>query len=395
MLVFCEGAPPSRSFEMSRPVEHVQIVSVDDARQRRRFLRLPWSVYAGDPAWVPPLLIERREHLSDRNPYFAHARCRLWLAYRGAIPVGRISAQIDALYDARYRDGTGFFGMLEAEDDGETFAALLGTAEAWLREQGRSRILGPFNFSINQECGMLVEGFETPPMIMMGHARPYYEPRVVAQGYRPVKDLLAYRVPADFKTPELMRLAVAKAAGSVHIRPMRKTRFQEDLKILKDIFEDAWAQNWGFVPFTDDEFRHVGQSLRLLVDEEFIQIAEVDGEPAAMIVVFPNVNEALRDLDGRLFPFGWLRLWWRVKIRGPSTARVPLMGVRKRFQGGALGSALAFMLIDAVRRHGVRRGVRDVELSWILEDNLPMRNMLTAIGGEPYKRYRLYEKTLP
>ncbi len=367
---------------------------VDDARQRRQFIRLPWSVYAGDPAWIPPLLIERREHLSPRNPYFAHARCRLWLAYRGSRAVGRISAQVDALHQERYRDATGFFGMLEAEDDGEAFRALLETAEGWLREQGMARIRGPFNFSINQECGILVEGFQTPPMIMMGHARPYYEPRVSAEGYRPVKDLLAYRVPADFKTPRVMELALAKAADCARIRPLRKSSFDNDLAILKDIFEDAWAQNWGFVPFTDEEFRHLGQSLRLLVDEEFVQIAEVDGEPVAMIVVFPNVNEALKDLDGRLFPFGWLKLWWRVKVRGPKTARVPLMGVRHRLQGGALGPALAFMLIDAVRRHGVRRGVRDVELSWILDDNFPMQNMLTAIGGEAYKRYRLYEKAL-
>ncbi len=379
---------------MPQSVEQVRIVPVDDARQRRQFIRLPWSVYAGDPAWIPPLLIERREHLSPRNPYFAHARCRLWLAYRGSRAVGRISAQVDALHQERYRDATGFFGMLEAEDDGEAFRALLETAEGWLREQGMARIRGPFNFSINQECGILVEGFQTPPMIMMGHARPYYEPRVSAEGYRPVKDLLAYRVPADFKTPRVMELALAKAADCARIRPLRKSSFDNDLAILKDIFEDAWAQNWGFVPFTDEEFRHVGQSLRLLVDEEFVQIAEVDGEPVAMIVVFPNVNEALKDLDGRLFPFGWLKLWWRVKVRGPKTARVPLMGVRQRLQGGALGPALAFMLIDAVRRHGVRRGVRDVELSWILDDNLPMQNMLTAIGGEAYKRYRLYEKAL-
>lgn len=379
---------------MPRSLEQLRIVRVHDARERRRFIRLPWSVYAGDPAWVPPLLIERQEHLSPRNPYFAHARCCLWLAYRGSRPVGRISAQVDALHEMRYRDATGFFGMLEAEDDGETFRALLDTAEAWLREQGMSRVLGPFNFSINQECGMLVEGFETPPMIMMGHARPYYEPRVVGAGYRPVKDLLAYRVPADFKTPPVMELAVAKAADCARIRPLRRASFARDLAILKDIFEDAWAQNWGFIPFTDEEFRHLGQSLRLLVDEEFAQIAEVDGEPVAMIVVFPNLNEALRDLDGRLFPFGWLKLWWRVKVRCPSTARVPLMGVRKRLQGSPLGTALAFMLIDAVRCHGVRRGVREVELSWILEDNVPMRNMLAAIGGEAYKRYRLYEKTL-
>ena len=379
---------------MPHSVERVRIVPADGARQRRRFIRVPWALYADDPAWVPPLLIERREHVSARNPYFAHARGRFWLAYRGARPVGRVSAQIDALHETRYQDATGFFGMLEAEDDAETFHALLGTAEAWLREQGVSRILGPFNFSINQECGLLVEGFETPPMIMMGHARRYYDGRVVAEGYRAVKDLLAYRLPADFKAPEFMRLALDKGMGCAQIRPLRRSRVHEDLRILKDIFEDAWCQNWGFIPFTEEEIRHLGLSLRLFVDDDFVQIAEVDGEPAAMIVVFPNLNEAIRDLDGRLFPLGWLKLLWRLKVRFPKTARVPLMGVRRRFQGSAVGTALAFMLIDAVRRHGVRRGVQEVELSWVLEDNLPMRNMLAAIGGEPYKRYRLYEKTL-
>jgi hypothetical protein len=189
-----------------------------------------------------------------------------------------------------------------------------------------------------------------------------------------------------------MKAVLNKAAGCVRVRPLRRSQFCEDLKIIQDIFEDAWSTNWGFIPFTDDEVRHLGTHLRLLVDDDAVQIAEVDGVPAAMIVVLPNLNEAIRDLHGRLLPFGWLKLLWRLKVKSPKTARVVLMGVRKRFQGSALGAGLVFMLIDAVRGYGIRRGVQEVELSWILEDNMPMRNILTMIGGVPYKRYRIYEK---
>lgn len=379
---------------MRAALEPIRIELINGSRDLRRFIRVPWSIYVDDPAWIPPLLLERREQFSRRHPYFAHARCCFWLAYRGMRPVGRISAQIDALHEARYRDATGFFGLLEAEDEAETFHALLSTAETWLRDQGMVRIRGPFNLSINQECGLLVEGYDTPPMIMMGHARPYYAGRLAAEGYQGVKDLLAYHVVTHFTPPDLMRAVLSRAAGAVRIRPMRRSRLSEEINILQEIYEDAWSANWGFIPFTKEEFRHLGHSLRLLVEDEYVQIAEVDGVPVAMIVAFPNVNEAISDLNGRLCPFGWLKLLWRLKVKHPKTARVALMGVRKRFQGTALGTALAFTLIDAVRCHGIRRGVQAVELSWVLEDNMPMRNMLAMIGGVPYKRYRIYEKAL-
>ena len=358
----------------------------------RRFIRVPWSVYADDPTWVPHLLVERHEQFSTRNPYFAHARCCFWLAYRGTRPVGRISAQIDELHEERYRDATGFFGFLEAEDEAGTFHQLLSTAEVWLRDQGMLRIRGPFNFSINQECGLLVDGYDTPPMIMMGHSRPYYAARLTAEGYQGVKDLLAYRLSTHFTPPEFMKAVLNKAAGRARVRPLHKSQLNEDLEIIKDIFEDAWSTNWGFIPFTKDEVRHLGYNLRLLVDDDAVQIAEVDGLPAAMIVALPNLNEVIRDLQGRLLPFGWLKLLWRLKVKSPKTARVVLMGVRKRFQRSPLGAALVFLLIDAVRGYGIRRGVQEVELSWILEDNMPMRNILTMVGGVPYKRYRIYEK---
>lgn len=379
---------------MRAALEPVRIKPINGSRDLRQFIRVPWAVYADDPVWIPHLLLERQGQFSRNHPYFAHARCCFWLAYRGIKPVGRISAQIDALHETRYQDATGFFGLLEAEDEAETFHALLGTAEAWLRNHGMMHIRGPFSLSINQECGLLVEGYDTPPMIMMGHARPYYAGRLMAEGYQGVKDLLAYRIATHFTPPELMRAVLTRAAGTVQVRPLRRSCLSEELKILRAIYEDAWSANWGFIPFTEEEFRHLGYSLRLLVENEYVQIAEIKGVPVAMIVAFPNVNEVIGDLNGRLYPFGWLKLLWRLKIKHPKTVRVALMGVRNRFQGTTLGSALAFMLIDAVRSHGIRRGVQTVELSWVLEENTPMRNMLAMIGGVPYKRYRIYEKVL-
>ena len=228
----------------------LRVVPVEGRRAFRHFIHLPWEIYADDPAWVPPLLLERRQHLSPRNPYFENAQYRSWIAYRGARPVGRICAQIDQIHLQHYQDATGFFGLLEAEDDAETFQALVDTAETWVRTKGMRRILGPFNLSINQECGLLVEGFDTPPSVMMGHARPYYAGRVEELGYSRETDLLAYRIDADFKLSAAMQAVISRAARRVRIRCLRKSSFPAELQILKDIFEDAWSQNWGFIPFT-------------------------------------------------------------------------------------------------------------------------------------------------
>jgi len=343
---------------------------------------------------VPPLIQERRQHLSPSNPLFVHVRMQAWLAFRGAEPVGRISAQIDQLYLEQQDAHTGFFGMLEAHDDPEVFGQLLATAEDWLRGQGMRRVLGPFNLSINDQSGLLVAGFDTPPSVLMGHGRPYYPGRVEAAGYRPIQDLLAYRIATDFVAPPAVQSLLSKAEDQVRLRPLRRKRQAEDFQIMRDIFNDAWSENWGYVPFTEAEFRHIGEELAPMIPDDFVQIAEMDGEPAGMIVMLPNINEAIRDLNGRLLPHGWLKLLWRLKIRHPQSARVPLMGVRKRHQLTLFGGALTFMLIEAVRRAAQRRGVREVELSWVLEQNRRMCDVIEALGGNSYKRYRLYEKTL-
>lgn len=374
--------------------EQARIVPVTGKRGLDDFLRLPFELYRDDPNWVPPLGFERRQALSPKNPFFAHAEWQGWVAYRHGVPVGRVTAQIDRLYEERHGERGGYFGMLEAERDDALFRDLLETAEQWLRERGAVHVTGPFNLGINQELGVLVEGFETPPYFMMPHSLPYYGAAIEAAGYRPEQDLLAYVLDPKFETPSVMTALVRRLGDRVHLRPVARKRIDDDLEILRDVFNDAWSGNWGFVPFTREEFRGIGREMLMLIPGDFIQIAELDGTPCAFIVLLPNLNEAIADLHGRLLPFGWARLLWRLKVRFPTTGRVPLMGVRRAHHHTRLGPGLAFLVIDAVRKAAVREGLREVELSWILDDNMGMRNIIESIGGRVSKRYRMYRKPL-
>lgn len=372
----------------------IHIHPVTSYRDMSTFIDLPWQIYADDPMWIPPLRLERRLHYSKFNPFFAHAKWQAWIAYKNGQAVGRISAQIDTLHRQRYGADTGHFGSLECIQDITVFAELIQTAEQWLATQGTHRVSGPFNLSINQECGVLVEGFDTPPVVMMPHSPRWYDTFLQQCGYQPAKDLLAYWVEVDFTPPRVMRTITQKYSNQIKLRTLRHDRFDEEMEILRDIFNDAWSDNWGFVPFTQAEFAELGNSLRWLVPSEFIQIAEVGGTPAAFMAALPNLNEVFAELNGRLLPFGWFHLIKRLKSKSIRTARIPLMGVRKQFHHTALGMALAFMVIDAPRQAGLARGIKEVEMSWILEDNQAMRNILKSIGSREYKRYRLYEKTL-
>jgi hypothetical protein len=228
----------------------------------------------------------------------------------------------------------------------------------------------------------------------MGHARPYYGARIEALGYRKATDLFSYEMAPDFAIPAIMTAVGRRLASRMVVRPIDRKRRDDELRTLCAIFNDAWANNWGFVPFTEAEFLAIGREMLLLIDDDYIQIAEVDGEPAAFIVMLPNINEAITDLDGRLLPLGWLKLIWRLKVRQPKSARVPLMGVRQKYQRTRLGPGLAFAVIHAVRNASVARGVERVEMSWILEGNQGMRKIIETIGGHVSKRYRVYDKDL-
>lgn len=375
----------------------LRIEPVEDRASLERFIRLPWSLYVKDRNWVPPLRLERRTHLSPKaNPYFQDAEVKFWLASRGSRNVGRISAQVNHAHLRRYQDATGHFGFLEAEDERETFHALLSAAEQWLCQQGMRRVLGPFSFSINDECGLLVSGFDTPPYMMMGHAQPFYARRLEEQGYVKAKDLVAYEYETNRPLPARVEALAQRVRTSdgVRLRRLRKSRYEDDIRIVVDIFNDAWSDNWGFVPFSQAEMRHLAKEMKPLVREDLVCIAEVEGVPAAMAVSLPNLNEAIADLDGSLLPFGAVKLLWRLTAGRLKTARVLLMGVRKKYRESALGTALAVGVIDAIRRNVLRRGFQRAELSWVLEDNLSMCRMIEALGGRPYKTYRIYEKGL-
>lgn len=363
-------------------------------RDMGKFIDVPWHVYADDPLWVPPLRLERRFHFSRFNPFFKHGEWQAWVAYQNGQPVGRISAQIDSLHRERYGADSGHFGLLECIDDSEVFAALILNAEAWLASRQTRHVSGPFNLSINQECGILVDGFDTPPVIMMPHSPRWYGRLLEEQGYLPAKDLLAYKVRVDFEIPRVMQVLINRFASKITLRTLQRNNFDEEMETLRDIFNDAWSDNWGFIPFTREEFAELGTSLRLLLPDEFIQIAEVDGKAAAFMVGLPNLNEVLIELNGSLFPFGWLKMIRKIRNHEIKTGRIPLMGVRKQFHNTPLGLALACLVIDAPRQAGIARGIKEVEMSWILEDNVAMRSILDSIGSEQYKRYRIYGKTL-
>jgi len=372
----------------------ITVYPVTNRHELRAFIDLPWRVYSDDPMWVPPLRIERRLHFSRFNPYFKHGEWQAWIAYRNHLPVGRISAQIDQLHRQRYGADTGHFGLLESVEDTEVFAALTHTAETWLSERNTKYVSGPFNLSINQECGVLVDGFDTPPMIMMPHSPKWYGRFLEEQGYQPLKDLLAYWVNLDFEVPPFMNILVEKFSSRIHLRMIRRNQFKVEMEILRDIFNDAWSDNWGFVPFTEAEFSELGSVFRILLRDEYMWIAEVDGVPAAFLVALPNLNEIFAKFNGNFFPYDWFRLYKSVKYSEFNSIRVPLMGVRKQFRNTPLGIVLAFMVIDTPRQRPLALGVREAELSWILEDNKPMRTMLKSIGSKEYKRYRIYGKTL-
>ena len=370
----------------------VELVAVENRSLLDRFIELPSKLLADDPHYVAPLRLERREALSPKkNPYFEHAEAKFWLARRDGRDVGRISAQIDRLV---HDPAVGHFGMIAAENDPEVYAALFDAAERWLAARGKRRVLGPFNLSINEETGLLVDGFDSPPMMLMGHDPRHAGPRIEALGYTKAKDLIAYLYDIEHELPAAARRKLdARRSPALTVRPLEMKRYRAEFDTITAIFNDAWSDNWGFIPFTEAEIAHMARGMKMLIDPQCVAIAEMDGEPVGFGVALPNLNELINGFDGRLFPFNWLRLLVRLR-RGARTARVPLMGVRRSVAGGLVGGLAAFLVIDAMRNGLRAKGVQQVELSWILEDNRPMRHIIEALGAIPYKTYRVYEKTL-
>lgn len=378
--------------------DEVEIKQVAGARMRD-FHRVTDRIYAGDPNWIAPLLLERRAHFNpSMNPYFRHATARYWVAYRRGEPVGRISAQIDQLHLDIHRDATGHFGFVEAIDDPTIFADLLTAAEDWLRVAGMRRMVGPMSFSIWDQCGLLVEGFDTPPYFMMGHAKPYADSHIKAAGFRGVQDLLAFTYDRHMPLPQVAQRIVERALKSSDfvVRPIRKEQkhFNAEIELMMEIINDAWSGNWGFVPITEAEMHEIAMMVRLALRPGDIAIAEYRGQPAAFTMTIPDFNEAIRDFGGRLFPFGWAKFLWRVKVSGTRRRRMPFMGVRKELQSSPIGAALALATIAATRQFNIDHGGEECELSWVLEQNERVRHIIALVGAREHKRYRIYEKQI-
>lgn len=380
----------------SLTADDIEILPATTRAEMERFIRLPERLQANDKNFIPPLRFERRMAFSPKfNPLFEFTDAGFWLARRNGIDVGRISAQIERRAIEIHKDDTGYFGCIAAEDDPLVFQALTSTAESWLRARNMRRVHGPFNLSINEELGLLVDGFDTPPMLLMGHDLPYVGKRLEEQGYKREKDVLAYLYDTEQDMPVAVRRLIDRPLpANVTLRHVDLKRLRAEVDAITNIFNDAWSGNWGFVPLSEAETDHLAKSLRPLLHEKLVWFVDVDGEPAGFIVCLPNMNDAIADLQGKLFPFGWARFLWRLKVRGVTTARVPLMGVKRKFSSGLLGTLLPFLIIDAVRREAAKLGYRQIELSWILEDNLPMRRINEALEGKPYKTYRIYDKPL-
>ncbi len=379
---------------MSEPILIRPIATKED---RKAFVDFAWEVYKDDPAWVPPLKSEVHGLLDPmKNPWFGHGWAQFWLAERGGRVVGRICAQVDELVLEHMGAGTGQWGMFEALD-GEAAAALIATAEDWLRTHGMTRALGPISLSIWDEPGLEIEGFDEPPTAMMGHHRPEYRAWIEAAGYEKAKDLVTYRLNIEhWEDPKIDRLiAMGERNPRIRIRMVDKSRFDEEAKLILGLLNDAWSDNWGYVPLTEAEIAYAGKKLKPIIYNELVRVAEVDGEPVAFMITIPDINELTKDLNGELFPFNWMKLLWRLRRPRTRRLRVPLMGVAKKLHHTRLASQLAFMMIECTRRDAVTKfGATHGEFGWILEDNKGMLSIAQLPGAGVNHRYRIYERSL-
>ena len=369
---------------------------------RKAFVDLPYRLYANNPNWVPPLKDEIHGLIMPgKNPWFEHGEAQLYLAERDGKAVGRISAHIDFLalkqpVEQGMGPGTGNWGMLEAED-AEVTKVLIDQAETWLRDKGMHRVLAPLSISIWDEPGLLVQGFDHPPTVMMGYNSPDYQPWIEDDGYQLAKRLYTYDLSVVEGFPPLVGRIIASGERNprIVIRKVDKSKFNQEAQLILGILNDAWSENWGFVPLTDSEIAFVGKKLKAIVFEDLIRVAEVDGEPVAFLISLPNLNEPLITLKGNLFPFGWAKLLLWLRKPKARIIRVPLMGVIKPLQATRLASQLAFMMIEYTRRDAiVRYGIQRGEIGWVLEDNQGMNAIAETIESKVNKVYNIYEKGL-
>lgn len=373
----------------------ITVSAVDGAAERETFIRFPWSIYRGDPYWVPQLLDELRELLDPRrHPFHAHAVVELFLARANSDVVGRIAAIENREHNRVHRERIAFFGLFESVDSEEVVRALVGAAAAWARDRGLVALRGPASFSTNEECGTLIEGFEDRPAIMMAYNPRYYPTLMGACGLAKAKDLLAFHITRD----ELLKhtgsriergARLVRDRLKITVRPFELNHFERDLALALRVYNEAWVPNWGFVPVTEAEARHLGQRMRQIAQPELVLLALApDGRPIGIALTLPDWNEALQKVDGRLWPFGFLTLLaYKYRLRRLRRMRLTAFAVVPEFQRRGVD---ALLLWETMQR-GLALGYQEAEFSWMLEDNTAILNGAKAFGLRLYKRYRMYE----
>jgi hypothetical protein len=361
----------------------------------KEFLNVVDYIYRDDPNYVRPLDMMVKDQLSKKNPFFQHGEGTTFTAHRNGWCVGRCTAQIDRLHLDKYKDDVGFFGFFDTTDDEEVAKALIEAARQWLRSRGMKHIRGPLSLSINEEAGCLIDGFDTPPMFLMAHHRAYQAGLIEKAGLQKEKDLYAWRYQvgeiserARKATQEIEKLPEVSAR---HIDPKNLER---DVRMIMDIFNDAWSDNWGFVPLTESEIQKMSNDFKLILDPAITYIAYVDGEPAAVSLALPNLNEVIGDLGGKVLPLGLPKLLYRLKVRGTKSARLIILGIKKKYRHVRKYAGLSIYLYSRMNEAGKREGYRWGELSWTLEDNGPVNVGIKFMGGKLYKKYRLYQAAL-
>ncbi|MBZ0122238.1 MAG: hypothetical protein K8H88_34915 [Sandaracinaceae bacterium] len=370
--------------------EHFPGADLDD------FLRAGQVVFRDDPAWVRPLDFELRGRLSPgKNPFFERGEVALFTAWRAGELVGRCSAQIDHEHLRLHRDRTGFFGFFDTLDDDAIGWALIEAVEAWQRRRGMERLRGPLSLNINEEVGVLVDGFEHSPQIMMGHSRRWQDRVAKAAGLEKARDLFAWRFEIGKIPPRAQKAwEQIKALPEVHLRTVDPKKMERELAVIMEIFNDAWKENWGFVPATDSEVKRTAEDLKLILDKDISFIAEIDGRPVGICIALPNVNEVIRDFDGKLGPVQIAKLLWRLKVRRPKSGRLMMLGIRSELRGIKKYGGLSHAMYVELARRGQELGYEWGELSWTLEDNHPVNAGIKSMGAKHYKTYRVYEKAI-
>lgn len=373
----------------------VQVTPVRGGSELTAFIRLPYSLYKGDPNWVPPLEMERRDFLNPKkNPFFAFGEVELFLARRGGQVVGRIAAVKDPRYNEFHGTKWGFFGLFECINDVGVARALLSTAERWARERGFETLVGPMNFSTNAECGMLVEGFDRPPAVMMTYNPPYYPSLLESCGFTKAKDLFAWELSSSAEPPEkVVRIAEKmREREGIRVRHLRMDDFANEVQRIKGIYNSAWEKNWGFVPMTEAEFDHLAKEMKPIVRPELLLIAEVKGEPVAFSMTLPDANEAFKAANGRLTTFGLPIGLVKLVLASRRIRRLRLitLGIKEGFRRRGLDAILYLDTIRTAKALGYEGG----EIGWTLEDNHLVNRAIESMGGQKSKTYRIYERSL-